>query len=210
MIEDLSGTQQPTVKLIVGLGNPGNQYSKNRHNIGFLTIDELASRSGVTFRRKYKSDYSKIAVDGREVFLQKPVTYMNSSGDAVRMLCRREKIKPAEVMVIYDDLDLKPGRIRIRFGGGSGGHNGIKSMTGRFGSPDYGRIRLGIGRPDSVSAVADYVLTDFAENEVELIQQVIGCAADAVLMLLNEGYGAAMNTYNGDVRDKCSQQPNQE
>ena len=147
---------------------------------------------------------------GREVDLQKPLTYMNSSGDAVRSLCRREKIKPAEVLVIYDDLDLKPGRIRIRFGGGSGGHNGIRSISARFGSPEYGRIRLGIGRPDSVAAVADYVLTDFAENEVELVNQVISCAADAVLMICDKGYGAAMNTFNGDVREKCSEQPNQE
>lgn len=210
MTEDLCETSHLPVKLIVGLGNPGSQYSANRHNIGFMVVDELATRAGIAFKRKYKSDLCVISVAGGEVYLQKPVTYMNSSGDAVRILCRREKIKPAEVLVIYDDLDLKPGRIRIRFGGGSGGHNGIKSISARLGSPEYGRARLGIGRPDSIAAVADYVLTDFATNEVELVNQVVSCAADAVLMLCDKGYGAAMNNYNGDVWDNCSEQPNQE
>jgi peptidyl-tRNA hydrolase, PTH1 family len=198
------------IKLIVGLGNPGSEYSGNRHNIGFMLIDELASRTGVAFKRKSKSDLSQFSVRKREIFLQKPVTYMNCSGDAVKNLCRREKIKPAEVLVVYDDLDLKPGRIRIRFGGGSGGHNGIKSITARFGMPDYGRLKMGIGRPDSVAAVADYVLSDFADNEAEMIEKVVSVTADAVLMLCNEGYEAAMNTYNGSVIEEYSEQPNQE
>ena len=210
MIEEENDTPQHSIKLIVGLGNPGSEYSRNRHNIGFMVIDELLSRAAGSFKRKSKSDLAQIEISGEKVFLQKPMTYMNSSGDAVKQLCRREKIKPAEVLVIYDDLDIKPGRIRIRFGGGAGGHNGIKSITARFGAPDYGRVKLGIGRPGSTAAVADYVLSDFSENEKELIEKVVSVSADAVLMLCDEGYGAAMNTYNGEINTECSEQPNQE
>ena len=197
------------VKLVVGLGNPGDEYAGTRHNIGFMVIDRLLRDQAVKVKRQCQSDVAEYLVGSKSVLLQKPLTYMNCSGDAVKKLCRRKKIKPSEVLVIYDDLDIKPGRLRIRFGGGSGGHNGIKSMTARFGSADYGRIKVGIGRPGSVADVVDYVLQNFSENEESLIKSVIEKTAEAVLMLCNEGYEAAMNTFNG-VTIEDSGQPNQE
>ena len=176
-----------------------------------MVIDELVRHFGAKTSRKAKSDMAQVEIAGREVFLQKPVTFMNLSGDAVRKLCRRENIRAEEILVVYDDLALKPGRLRVRFGGGSGGHNGIKSMTARLGTADFGRLRLGIGHPGSASAVADYVLQDFADSEHELVNKVIDSAAEAVLMLCNEGYQAAMNVFNGQsVEISHSEQPNQE
>ena len=197
------------VKLVVGLGNPGNEYVGTRHNIGFMVIDRLLSDQAVKVRRQCQSDVAEYQVGSRSILLQKPLTYMNSSGDAVRKLCRRKKIKPSEVLVVYDDLDLKPGRMRIRFGGGSGGHNGIKSISARFGAADYGRIKVGIGRPGSSAEVVDYVLQDFSENEKATVDIVVEKTAEAVLMLCNEGYEAAMNHFNG-VSFEDSGQPNQE
>ncbi|MCM8528765.1 MAG: aminoacyl-tRNA hydrolase [Lentisphaeraceae bacterium] len=197
------------IKLVVGLGNPGSQYAATRHNIGFMVIDRLLRDQSVKVKRQCQSEVAEYLVGSRSIILQKPLTYMNSSGDAVKKLCRRMKVKPSEVLVVYDDLDIKPGRMRIRFGGGSGGHNGIKSITARFGSGDYGRIKVGIGRPGSVADVVDYVLQDFSEQEKELIETVVDKTAEAVLMLCNEGYGAAMNTFNGQTFE-VSGQPNQE
>jgi len=209
MSDELAIESTKPVKLIVGLGNPGTEYAGNRHNIGFMVIDRLLKSQDVKARKKCQSYLAEFEAGGRNIFLQKPITYMNSSGDAVRKLCRREKISPAEVLVVYDDLDLKPGRLRLRFGGGSGGHNGIKSLTERLGTADYGRLKLGIGRPGSTSAVVDYVLQDFAESEVPLLDEVIETAISVVLMLCNQGYEAAMNNFNGKAVE-CSKQPNQE
>ncbi len=209
MSDDLALESTKPVKLIVGLGNPGSEYAGNRHNIGFMVIDELLRDKDAKVKRRCQSSVAEIVIGGRKVFLQKPMTFMNCSGDAVRKLCRREKISPAEILVVYDDLDIKPGRIRLRFGGGSGGHNGVKSLTARLGTAEYGRLKLGIGRPGSKSAVVDYVLQDFAESEEELIGKVINTSAKAMLMLCSEGYGAAMNAFNGHVTEH-SEQPNQE
>jgi len=209
MSEEDSLEASADVKLVVGLGNPGSEYANTRHNIGFMVVDRLLEQQAPKVRRRCQSHIAEFQVDTRLIFLQKPLTYMNSSGDAVKKLCRRNKIKPSEVLVVYDDLDLKPGRMRIRFGGGSGGHNGIKSISARFGSGDYGRLRLGIGRPGSSADVADYVLQSFSENEKDLVEKVVDESAKAILMLCNEGYRAAMNTYNG-VTVGCSIKPSQE
>jgi len=209
MSEEDSLEASVDVKLVVGLGNPGNEYARTRHNIGFMAIDRLLEMQAPKVRRKCNSDVAEFQAGGRIVLLQKPLTYMNSSGDAVKKLCRRNKIKPSEVLVVYDDLDLKPGRLRIRFGGGSGGHNGIKSITARFGSGEYGRLRIGIGRPGSAADVADYVLQNFSENEEELLEKVVDESAKALLMLCDQGYKAAMNTYNG-ITVGCSVKPSQE
>lgn len=209
MSEEDSLEPLTNIKLVVGLGNPGSQYAATRHNIGFMVIDRFMEDQDVKVKSRCNSHIAEYDVDSGKVFLQKPLTYMNSSGDAVKKLCRRNKIKPSEVLVVYDDLDLKPGRLRIRFGGGSGGHNGIKSITERFGTSEYGRLRIGIGRPGSAADVVDYVLTDFAEKELDLINKVVDESAKAVLMLCNEGYGAAMNTFNGKTIE-CSGQPSQE
>ena len=209
MSEEDSLDASGDVKLVVGLGNPGSGYARTRHNIGFMVIDRLLEYQAPKVRRKCQSHVAEFQVGSRIVLLQKPLTYMNSSGDAVRKLCRRNKIKPSEVLVVYDDLDLKPGRLRIRFGGGSGGHNGIKSITARFGTKEYGRLRLGIGRPGSSADVADYVLQNFSENEEELVAKVVDESAKAILMLCDQGYRAAMNTFNG-IPIECSVKPSQE
>ena len=209
--EELKIEASKEIRLIVGLGNPGSCYAGNRHNIGFMVIDELVRHFGAKTSRKAKSDMAQVEIAGREVFLQKPVTFMNLSGDAVRKLCRREKISADQVLVVYDDLALKPGRVRLRFGGGSGGHNGIKSMAARLGTGDFGRVRLGIGHPGSADVVADYVLQNFAENERDLMGKVVERATEAVLMLCDEGYEAAMNVFNGlSIEVSHSDQPNQE
>ena len=197
------------IKLIVGLGNPGTEYANTRHNIGFMVIDRLLKDQSVKVRNRCQSHMAEYLLGSGKVILQKPLTYMNSSGDAVKKLCRRQKIKPSEVLVIYDDLDIKLGRMRIRFGGGSGGHNGIKSITARFGTADYGRLKVGIGRPGSAADVVDYVLQDFSEKESPLMELMVDKTAEAVLMLCNEGYGAAMNNFNG-MTFEYSSQPNQE
>lgn len=209
MSEEDSLEASEDVKLVVGLGNPGSEYANTRHNIGFMVIDRLLKMQALKVKRKCSSDVAEFQLGSRSILLQKPLTYMNSSGDAVRKLCRRNKIKPSEVLVVYDDLDLKPGRLRIRFGGGSGGHNGIKSISARFGSADYGRFKIGIGRPGSSAEVIDYVLQDFSEREEELVEKVIDESAQAVLMLCDQGYKAAMNTYNG-ITVGCSVKPSQE
>jgi len=211
MSEETCEIINKTIKLVVGLGNPGSLNQGNRHNIGFMVIDELAARLRAPFKRRAQSDVAEVDVAGRSIYLQKPITFMNLSGDAVRKLCRRENISAEEILVVYDDLALKSGRLRVRFGGGSGGHNGIKSLTARLGTADFGRLRLGIGHPGSASVVADYVLQDFADSEHELIDKVIESAAEAVLMLCDEGYQAAMNVFNGQsVEISHSEQPNQE
>ena len=209
MSEEDSLEVSADVKLVVGLGNPGSEYARTRHNIGFMAIDRLLEMQAPKVRRKCNSHVAEFQAGGKIVLLQKPLTYVNSSGDAVKKLCRRNKIKPSEVLVVYDDLDLKPGRLRIRFGGGSGGHNGIKSITARFGSGEYGRLRIGIGRPGSAADVADYVLQDFSENEEELLEKIVDESAKALLMLCDQGYRAAMNTYNG-ITVGCSVKPSQE
>lgn len=211
MSEDLKVENEKKIRLVVGLGNPGAAYAANRHNIGFMVIDEFARRLSLSFKRRAQSDVAVAQNGAFAVFLQKPQNFMNLSGDAVKKLCRREKIGADEILVVYDDLALRPGRLRIRFGGGSGGHNGIKSMTARLGTADFGRLRLGIGHPGSASVVADYVLHDFAECESALITKVIDAATEAVLMLCDEGYEAAMNVFNGQsVGISHSEQPNQE
>ena len=129
MSEDLALEKSKPVKLIVGLGNPGFEYVANRHNIGFMVLDEILKDRDVKIRRRCQSQLAELEIQGQRILLQKPQTFMNSSGDAVKKLCRRYKVSPAETLVVYDDLDLKPGRLRLKFGGGSGGHNGVKSMT---------------------------------------------------------------------------------
>jgi PTH1 family peptidyl-tRNA hydrolase len=210
MSEDQALEKAGVIKLIVGLGNPGPNYAGNRHNIGFMVLDEFLKGRAEKTRQRCQSELTEALVGDRPVLFQKPLTFMNLSGDAVKKLCRRENISPAEVLVVYDDLDLKPGRLRVRFGGGSGGHNGIKSITARLGTADFGRLRLGIGRPAGSSyAVADYVLQNFTTSENDLRDKMTVTAGNVMLMLCNEGYRAAMNQFNG-VELTDSDQPNQE
>ena len=187
-----------SVKLIVGLGNPGKEYAASRHNAGFMVIEKLlesfpagrftesASASSRVFSGKYR---------GKPLVLQMPLTYMNVSGQAVAPLSRRLGINPAEILVISDDLDLEPGRLRLRRGGSDGGHNGLKSVIAELGSAGFSRLRVGIGRPEK-GKTADYVLSGFEGDEEKAFEAVVSRAAEAVLTVLSAGMTTAMNKFN--------------
>jgi len=186
------------MKLIVGLGNPGKKYEKTRHNIGFLVIDELASRHGFTLdRTKFKGDYAVEHISGEKVIFLKPQTYMNLSGNAVRPLMDYYGAAPEDVLVIYDDLDLPTGKIRLRAKGGHGGHNGMRSLIEHLGTKEFNRIRFGVGRPQNAQPVVDYVLNDFAKSEQETVQESIRTSADACDEWIGgKAYLEVMNEYN--------------
>lgn len=183
--------------LIVGLGNPGPQYARHRHNVGFQVVDLLAVRHGLNFgRTQHRALVAQGAIAGRRVLLAKPQTYMNESGRAVAPLARFYKVAPEEIMVVSDDLDLPQGAIRLRPQGGSGGHKGMHSIIAHLGTADFPRLRVGIGRPPGQMDPADYVLQDFRpeeEREMAIVRQE---AADAIEVWLQEGLPAAMNRYN--------------
>ncbi len=184
------------MKIVVGLGNPGNQYKDTRHNIGFLVVDELARRWNTpSWKRRYDAEVSEHRALG-PVLLVKPQTFMNLSGNSVREAAKFYKTPSTDIVVIHDDLDLPAGRLRIRERGGSGGHRGIESMLAQLGADDYVRVRFGVGRPPEGWESADYVLGRFAPNEQALIKEAIDKAADAVEAILKEGTAPAMNRFN--------------
>lgn len=184
--------------LITGLGNPGKQYERTRHNMGFDTIDELVDRhripgSGI----QHKAMYGKGMIAGEKVILAKPLTYMNLSGDSVREFINYYKMDPeTELIVIYDDIDLEPGQIRIRKKGSAGGHNGMKSIISQIGTQNFYRVKVGVGAKPAGWDLADYVLGRFSTKEREEADKAIEEAADAVEVILGEGIDAAMNKYN--------------
>jgi PTH1 family peptidyl-tRNA hydrolase len=166
--------------IIAGLGNPGAKYAGNRHNIGFMAVDEIVRRHGFSpWRKKFQAEVSEGLLGGESVLLMKPQTFMNESGRAVGEAMRFYNLGPQDIVVLYDELDLAPGKVRIKTGGGSGGHNGIKSIDAHCGK-DYRRVRLGIGHPGSKDRVTGYVLGDFAKADAEwldpLIEAVGSCA----------------------------------
>ena len=184
------------MKIVVGLGNPGNQYKDTRHNIGFLVVDELARRWNTpSWKRRYDAEVSEHRAIG-PVLLVKPQTFMNLSGNSVREAAKFYKTPSTDIVVIYDDLDLPAGRLRIRERGGSGGHRGIESMLSQLGADDFVRVRFGVGRPPEGWESADYVLGRFAPDEQALIKEAIDKAADAVEAILKEGTAPAMNRFN--------------
>ena len=184
--------------ILVGLGNPGKQYDKTRHNMGFDTIDELIDRhriAGSGIDRK--AMYGKGVIAGEKVILAKPMTYMNLSGEAVRELINYYKMDAeTELVVIYDDIDLDPGQIRIRKKGSAGGHNGIKNIIAQLGTQNFYRIKVGVGAKPKGWDLADYVLGRFDKDERVLVDEAIKEAADAVELILAEGIETAMNRYN--------------
>jgi PTH1 family peptidyl-tRNA hydrolase len=193
------------MKLIAGLGNPGFLYARNRHNIGFMCVRHLAKTQGIRFDKK--QGYARTGtgeISGDRIVLARPQTYMNASGESVSRLVKRLKITPADLIVIHDDLDLPPGKIRIRLGGNSAGHKGIDSIIDKLGSRDFYRIRVGIGRPsldeisgrDKEAAVIDYVLSNFTPDEKKIINRIIPKVTQAITCLLTEGLTTAMNKYN--------------
>lgn len=183
--------------LIVGLGNPGEEYANTRHNVGFRVIHFLAKISGIkatTF--KFKAIIGRGCIEDNKVILAQPQTFMNNSGEAVGLLVNYFKIPLDKIIIIHDDLDLPTGKIRIRLNGSSGGHKGLRSIINTLGSEEISRIRIGIGRPTDRVEVIDYVLDYFEPEEEEEITKSISLAAAAVKSILSEGYFTAMNKYN--------------
>ena len=184
--------------LIAGLGNPGRQYEKTRHNMGFDTIDELIDRHRIPQGGiAHKAMYGKGMIAGEKVLAVKPLTYMNLSGESLRECVNYYKLDPeTKMIVIYDDIDLEPGQIRIRKKGSAGGHNGIKSIIAQLGTQNFYRIKVGVGAKPKGWDLADYVLGRFSSDERIAVDKAIKEAADAVEMILKDGIEAAMNHYN--------------
>lgn len=191
-------------RLIVGLGNPGEAYANSRHNIGFKCVNYFAREHGIRFdKRRGQAEVGSGTVEGREVVLAKPQTFVNRSGESVRALVRRFGVRLENLVVIQDDLDLPLGKIRIRPGGSAAGHKGIGSIIEHVGSREFPRIRIGIGRPmveegssASEEEIIEWVLSGFTEEEGETVAQVIPRVSEAIGCLLKEGVKAAMNRFN--------------
>jgi PTH1 family peptidyl-tRNA hydrolase len=183
--------------LVVGLGNPGPGYAGNRHNVGFRVLDVLAGRAGGGFRsHRGRADLLDTRLVGTRVLLAKPRAFMNESGPPVAALARYFEVPGERITAVHDELDLDFGRMRIKFAGGDNGHNGLRSVSRALGSPDYHRVRIGIGRPPGRMDPADYVLRDFSAAERTELPVLLERAADAVVLLLGEGLTAAQNQFN--------------
>lgn len=183
--------------LIVGLGNPGKQYDMTRHNIGFHTIDYIAEQSGIKIKKlKFKGIYGEGRIGGEKVYLIKPQTYMNLSGECVGEFASFYKIPPENIIVINDDISLDTGRIRIRAKGSAGGHNGLKSIISHLNSDAFVRIKMGVGANKN-GDLADYVLGRFQKSEIEIMEKAIVNACSAVNEIIKNGVESAMSSYNG-------------
>ncbi len=182
--------------LVVGLGNPGREYAANRHNIGFMVVDELARRHGGSWRGKFSGHLADVRIDQHRVALLKPETFMNDSGRSVKAAAAFYKLDPEAILVVHDESDLEPGRLQARLGGGLAGHNGLRSVARHLGTPDFLRLRVGIGRPGRGDRrpLADYVLSDFEPHEDR--EGLISCAVEAVETLDTEGLEAAQRQFN--------------
>ncbi|MGH9536384.1 MAG: aminoacyl-tRNA hydrolase [Terriglobales bacterium] len=189
------------MKLIVGLGNPGMEYQFTPHNLGFLTIDRIANDSGVEVRnRQCRALTARAEIGGEPVLLAKPETFMNLSGMSVRELVAKHEIRPeSDLIVIYDELDLPLGTMRIRQRGSSAGHNGMKSIIAALGTPEVLRIRLGIAPDRKIADGVKFVLTPFRKSQLKVVDQMLDKAAEAVNIILTEGPAAAMNRFNRKV-----------
>lgn len=186
------------LKLLVGLGNPGSNYSFNRHNFGFLLVDALAQNERVSFKEtRHKASVAECSIANQKVLLVKPQTFMNLSGEAVSSLTNFYKIAPDDVVVAYDDLDLPLGKMRWGKSSSSGGHNGIKSLLSHLGGGEFNRLRLGIGRPPVGREVIQYVLQDFSKSEQQLVQKVVQASQEAIQVFFSQGLTTVMNRFNG-------------
>ncbi|HVI21237.1 MAG TPA: aminoacyl-tRNA hydrolase [Bacillus sp. (in: firmicutes)] len=185
------------MKLIVGLGNPGKQYDQTRHNIGFTVIDELAKRFHIDLdQTKFKGLYGSTIINGEKIFLLKPLTYMNLSGESIGPFMDYFQIDLDDLLVIYDDLDLPVGKIRLRQKGSAGGHNGIKSAIAHLGTQQFNRIRVGINRPSNGMAITDYVLGRFLNDEQEMIRKAVEQSSNACEEWIKTPFLQVMNIYN--------------
>ncbi len=207
--ETATGDTNGSVRLVVGLGNPGPEYADHRHNLGFRVVDALAGKHGLAFtRRKGKERIAEGEICGQNVILAKPQTFMNLSGRAVSRMSRHFEVSPEKILVVCDDLDLPLGRLRLRPEGGSGGHKGMRSIIDLLGTQSFARLRIGIDRPSGRMDPADYVLQPFAEDEEVIVAEVVRQAVAAVECTLTEGIIAAMDRFNRMV--SCAGEPHQE
>jgi PTH1 family peptidyl-tRNA hydrolase len=182
--------------LVAGLGNPGREYERTRHNAGWLVLDEVAQRHGGSWRSKFSGSLSEVRLGDARVALLKPETYMNESGRSLGAAARFFKVEPEQVLVVHDDVDLETGRLQARAGGGLAGHNGLRSLAQHLGSQDFLRLRIGVGRPGrgDPRSVADWVLSPFAPEDDE--DALVARSADAVETIVGEGLEAAQQRFN--------------
>lgn len=191
------------MKIIVGLGNPGNEYAKTRHNVGFMLIDALAEHLNISlWKDKFNAQIAEGRIGAEKVLLVKPQTYMNNSGEAVGPLMRWYKVNPEDIIVAHDDMDIPAGTIRIRKKGSSGGHNGIKSLISHIGSENFARVRLGIGRPLPGWSVVNHVLAPFPAEDKTAVDGAIKYLIPAIECIITDGIDIAMNKYNPKKQKK--------
>jgi len=182
------------VRLLIGLGNPGARYARNRHNVGFMAVEAIARRFGVSgFRSRFKGELAEASIGGERVLLLKPQTYMNASGEAVGDAARFFKISLEDVIAIHDEIDLRPGKLRVKRGGGSAGHNGLRSIDALLG-PDYWRVRIGVGHPGIKELVQPYVLQNFTEDErTAWVEPLLAAIAETIPLLISGAPDAFMS-----------------
>ncbi len=187
------------MKFLMGLGNPGPRYEGTRHNVGFAVADGLVERLGTTYSIGYRCVLARANVESTRVYIVKPLTYMNLSGEVIPYLRRRWRVAPEDLLVIFDDMSLPVGKIRLRSKGSSGGHNGVKSIIQHLGTQDFPRLRIGIGQPPSSAeenGAVDYVLSRFSSRELAILEQARTLAVDAALAFVRDGIQAAMSAFN--------------
>lgn len=199
--------------LLVGLGNPGPGYAGNRHNAGFMAVDEIVRRHGFSpYRKRFQGDLAEGRIGGEKVFALKPMTYMNDSGVSVQGAMAFYKFAPDEIIVLHDEIDLVPGKIRVKRGGGHGGHNGLRDITRHIGA-DFWRVRIGVGHPGHKDAVEGYVLRDFAKDERPLMEKIVDAVAGGIPLLVEDNAGEFMNRVAREInppRPKPARPPGDE
>ncbi len=203
----MAAAQPGKIRMVAGLGNPGEEYARTRHNAGFCAVDELARQANVTYwKNQSGAEVASIQVNDpdaeggkREVLLVKPQSYMNTSGGPISKLCASHKIRPEELLVIHDELDIPAGDVRVKVGGGHAGHNGLRSIIDKLGSRDFSRIRVGIGDPPGRMAVADFVLKQLRAREAEEFDDAAFRAAEAAALALTRGVIFARDHVNGSA-----------
>jgi peptidyl-tRNA hydrolase, PTH1 family len=191
------GERASTLDLLVaGLGNPGREYARNRHNVGWMVVDELARRHDASFRGRFSGQLGEVRVGEKKLALLKPETFMNESGRSIAAAARFFKVEPEAILIVHDDVDLEPGRLQARQGGGLAGHNGLRSIVQALGKQEFLRLRIGVGRPErgDPRPVSDYVLSNF--DEFTDVDELVGRAADAVETIAVDGLEAAQQRFN--------------
>jgi PTH1 family peptidyl-tRNA hydrolase len=188
---------QKHLRLVVGLGNPGNTYKRTRHNVGFMVVDQISEAFSIALvKKKFDTIFGRGSIDGVSVLLVKPMAFMNRSGPQVQKIAGYYRILSEEMLIVHDDIDLAFGRIKIKEKGGDGGHKGVRSIIDAFGGGDFTRLRIGVGRPEVGGNAADYVLGKFTLEEKKVLSQIITAAKDAVVTILCKGTKEGMNRFN--------------